>query len=311
MSQALGERLGAPEERARRLRRRRVLRAGLGALVVLLVAGLAISWWARPRGPRWLERWPAAGGGFSAWEEVSPGVEYARARWDVPRPLKCHVLRIDLSRSDLEVVAVALPEAVNVFKSDWVTSFVRKEGLLAAINATPFEPEPWFPGGLVRPAGVVVAQRWPIGDAASNLDALCQTTNGVWSVVKGQNNLPEGLRLAVGGFLVNLRDGQNLGEHKPEDAATVVGLSADRRWMYWLVVDGGQPGYSEGLTPRESAEILKNLGASDAINMDGGGSTTMALARGWAGVQLVNRPRSPGISGLQRPVACVLGVRRR
>ncbi|MEU7788025.1 phosphodiester glycosidase family protein [Amycolatopsis sp. NPDC049159] len=57
---------------------------------------------------------------------------------------------------------------------------------------------------------------------------------------------------------------------------TMVGL--DRRGRLLIVTaDGRQPGYSEGLSLVEGAELLKRLGAVEAINLDGGGSTAMAI----------------------------------
>jgi exopolysaccharide biosynthesis protein len=42
-------------------------------------------------------------------------------------------------------------------------------------------------------------------------------------------------------------------------------------------IDGRQPGVSVGMTLQELAEYLLSLGAVDAMNLDGGGSTTMYL----------------------------------
>ncbi len=44
-----------------------------------------------------------------------------------------------------------------------------------------------------------------------------------------------------------------------------------------ITVDGRQPGVSVGMTLQELAEYLLSLGATDAMNLDGGGSTTMFL----------------------------------
>lgn len=64
---------------------------------------------------------------------------------------------------------------------------------------------------------------------------------------------------------------------------TMVGI--DRRGRLLLVtVDGRQPGVSEGLTLEEEADLMKSLGAEDAMNLDGGGSTAMA-----SGGTLLNR----------------------
>ena len=44
-----------------------------------------------------------------------------------------------------------------------------------------------------------------------------------------------------------------------------------------MTVDGRQPGVSVGMSLQELAEYLFSLGAVDAMNLDGGGSTTMFL----------------------------------
>lgn len=47
--------------------------------------------------------------------------------------------------------------------------------------------------------------------------------------------------------------------------------------LLMITVDGRQPSVSVGMTLQELAEYLLSLGAVDAINLDGGGSTTMVL----------------------------------
>lgn len=57
---------------------------------------------------------------------------------------------------------------------------------------------------------------------------------------------------------------------------TMAGI--DRRGRLLLVtVDGRQPGVSEGVTIEEGARLMRSLGAVDAMNLDGGGSTAMAV----------------------------------
>jgi hypothetical protein len=64
---------------------------------------------------------------------------------------------------------------------------------------------------------------------------------------------------------------------------TIVGWNREESLL--VAVDGRQPGYSVGLTLREAAELLARLGATEGINLDGGGSTTLAI-----GGTVVNRP---------------------
>jgi exopolysaccharide biosynthesis protein len=57
---------------------------------------------------------------------------------------------------------------------------------------------------------------------------------------------------------------------------TIVGIDRSGR-LILVTVDGRQPGVSEGLTLTEEATLLESLGAQSAMNLDGGGSTAMAV----------------------------------
>ncbi len=81
---------------------------------------------------------------------------------------------------------------------------------------------------------------------------------------------------------------------------TALGIDKYGRYIL-LVVDGRQGFYSSGLTLHELAAMMQKLGAVDAMNLDGGGSTAMAV-RG----AVVNRPSD----GEERPVSTVLLVMR-
>jgi exopolysaccharide biosynthesis protein len=65
---------------------------------------------------------------------------------------------------------------------------------------------------------------------------------------------------------------------------TMAGIDARGR-LILVTVDGRQPGVSEGETLAEGAALMRSLGAVQAMNLDGGGSTAMAVR----GV-LVNHP---------------------
>ena len=60
--------------------------------------------------------------------------------------------------------------------------------------------------------------------------------------------------------------------HEPR---TALGYNADT--LFLIVVDGRQPKYSTGLTLYELASILIELGATEAINLDGGSSSTFVV----------------------------------
>ena len=57
---------------------------------------------------------------------------------------------------------------------------------------------------------------------------------------------------------------------------TIAGVARDGRLLL-VAVDGRAPGYSAGLDFEEEAAVMRALGAEDAVNLDGGGSTTMTI----------------------------------
>jgi hypothetical protein len=83
---------------------------------------------------------------------------------------------------------------------------------------------------------------------------------------------------------------------------TAIAALADRRVLL-VVVDGRHPGVSIGMTLGELAALLIDLGATEAINLDGGGSTTMVVKG-----KVMNQPSDA--SG-ERPVSDAILVRPR
>jgi hypothetical protein len=65
---------------------------------------------------------------------------------------------------------------------------------------------------------------------------------------------------------------------------TLAGVRTDGTVLL-VTVDGRRPGWSAGMTLPEAARLMQSLGARDALNLDGGGSSTMTV-RG----EVVNRP---------------------
>lgn len=70
---------------------------------------------------------------------------------------------------------------------------------------------------------------------------------------------------------------------------TAVGFNEAKTKLYLVAVDGRQPLVSIGINLRSLAEYLRDLGAYEAINLDGGGSTTM-----WIRGEVTNKPSDQG-----------------
>ncbi|GAA1569177.1 phosphodiester glycosidase family protein [Kribbella hippodromi] len=109
---------------------------------------------------------------------------------------------------------------------------------------------------------------------------------------------PDAADVAVGisGNYQLAKDGQVPANVPDADLAprTAVGFDADGSRMILLTVDGRATG-SRGLTLKEMGQLMISLGADDALNLDGGGSSTM-LSRtpGKAAPEVVNDPSDGG-----------------
>ncbi len=124
---------------------------------------------------------------------------------------------------------------------------------------------------------------------------------------------PWDVRDAVGAGPVLLRDGRAVVTSDAEaffgtaiparrHPRSAVGTAPDGR-VWLVVVDGRQPA-SRGATLGELALVMRGLGARDALNLDGGGSSALAVRAGGRVVRL-NRPTGYDV---ERPVATALVV---
>lgn len=69
---------------------------------------------------------------------------------------------------------------------------------------------------------------------------------------------------------------------------TAIGISEDKKTLWLMVVDGRQPNLSMGMSLTEVKAFMQHLGAYEAYNLDGGGSSTMVI-----GSKIINSPSDP------------------
>jgi hypothetical protein len=110
--------------------------------------------------------------------------------------------------------------------------------------------------------------------------------------------LPRNLYNAVSGdrYLIQYGRYNQTISNVTKDPRTVIGYTRDRKLVI-IVADGRTP-QSAGLSFREAADLLLEFGVVTAINLDGGGSTTM-----WIHDKIVNIPIDENVPGKERPVA--------
>ncbi|AOR37517.1 hypothetical protein BFF78_35660 [Streptomyces fodineus] len=144
-----------------------------------------------------------------------------------------------------------------------------------------------------REAGAQRLRKLSLGDAVSVTHRLVAASSGV------------PYAFAIGGFPV-LKDGTALSglDNATSAVRTVVGFAGGGRRLLILALDGAAA-YRTGMTVAEEAGTMRALGASDAFNLDGGGSSELVTRdAGASAVTVRNHPSA----GAERPVANGVGV---
>jgi exopolysaccharide biosynthesis protein len=170
---------------------------------------------------------------------------------------------------------------------------------LGALGYYPHSGDPVEPTGYAASKGTVYSE-----DTHSEPTLYIYKTNkaSIESVIGKVYNAVSGSKwLIKNGEMVD-----DLGDSA--QPRTAVALDRPGRRLIIVIVDGRQPGYSEGATLTEMAQLLLDNKGYTGFNLDGGGSTTLVMADENGDPQVINSPIHQGIPGNERPVANHLGI---
>jgi hypothetical protein len=208
------------------------------------------------------------------WEEIHPGVEYQqRTKRIEGKPVRFYSLRIDLVASGAEIV-VSPPGYIG----KKTRQFARDIGAHAAVNGGFWKLVTHDPLGLVVTAG----KRWS-GTRDDDKYGFFAVTKGgeAWISPPEKRESPGGDRayMAISGYPMIVRGGQEgkvrgCGYICMTGPRTALGLDESGSTLYLVVVDGRQE-KSAGTNLMHLAKHMIELGAWDALNLDGGGSSTL------------------------------------
>jgi len=227
------------------------------------------------------------------WTQPYPGVKRLHRKTSTQN---VNALVIDLCAPGVALRATASGERKRT-----VGSFGKLVGAQAAVNGDFFSYANYSTNGLAMSGGV----KWA---GTSDHSYVAPVAIGAGKVTIDhhavQTAVQSWMKEIVSGHPTLLDDGKVVGN--PGDPLctnrhprTVAGISKDHRTLVLAVVDGRATGRA-GMTCPELAQLLSGLGAYDAVNLDGGGSSTM-----WLGNKgVVNYPSD----GSQRVVANHLAV---
>ncbi len=162
------------------------------------------------------------------------------------------------------------------------------DGVVASVSTDPASVA--GPTAIGEGEGVLVGR-------AAGADLLAGLTVG--EPVSVEVSVDADVDLAVGGSERLVRDGVPAETGAVDASRTAVGISQDGTRL-WVVSIEGRQADAKGMTITDLGQFMLDLGAYNAVNLDGGGSSAL-LARepGETEAQLVNRPSD----GTERVVA--------
>lgn len=285
--------------------KKRQLACGCTALLAgftVLIVGALIAWqFVRPQPAPKTETW-------------FEGVEYTRDIRSSPRDLVIHVVRVNLQADGIRLlVTPGEPKEDLPIAAQSTSDFLRNFDAQVAINGSPFEPWSslstlrYYPhkGDRVSPIGLAASEGEVYSEAHPDAPTLYLAINN-----KARFNRPfQNIYNAISGTEMLIRNGKNVAQ---DDGApqprTAVGLNRAGNELILIVVDGRQPGYSEGATLTELAEIMAFYEVYNGMNLDGGGSSTLVRQGAFGSADVVNNPIDRSIPGWERVVGNHLGI---
>ena len=248
-------------------------------------------------------------------QRIFSGVTYFRKEMQTPRKMVAHVLAVDMRAGGLKCLVTPPSDDSGLLCTRKTSKYLEEFSLQFAVNGDGFsyldqdtyDPQQYCPNGgepvkvnsYAASRGKVYSQQWagrPIMYLnKSNEVTFNEPKGAVYNAVSGDRMLVEkGKRVA------------NL-ESQTIEPRTAAGLNQNGRWLFLVVIDGRQSGYSEGATFPELADFLLSLGAYNGINLDGGGSSAMVIESVLGGPFVLNSPIEGNIPGNESAVANHLG----
>ena len=264
-----------------------------------------------PAAQRGLVTAPAAQRGLGSGEWIADGVLLYRlddqSLLDPAGPIAVQALRVDLRKNAIEV---ALAQDTSPAR-ETVPGIAARRHAIAAVNAGFFGLANGAPSAILKSGGRLIGgtkrARGAVGISrrggatlmlfdrvtvekakpnvyATRLGSKPRDWLAATDIVSGA-----GLLMVNGRELDDWADEQiTAGFDKARHPRTMIGVDGDNH--AWLVtVDGRQPPLSLGMNFAELKGLARRLGLTSALNLDGGGSTTMVLKDGW----IVNHPSDP------------------
>lgn len=231
-----------------------------------------------------------------SYKKLYDGVEYSTIRFENrdKSPLSVYVIKADLNQPQV-TLSTLMPNNKTVLNLQEVKAMTEArdnsgEAVLAATNAdffnwTPIYGEPWGPAFV---NGTIVKKT--AKDNATSYFTIRKDGKpqiGTFSEV-AVTAFDDFRDLVGGGVRLIVNDNVRVYNDTEKHPRTMVGYTKDNI-VYLVLVDGRQPAHSVGMTYDELSAIMSSLEVREAINLDGGGSSTMVIKNAANKFDIVNK----------------------
>jgi exopolysaccharide biosynthesis protein len=234
-----------------------------------------------------------AAGAFAQWTPVTDGVQYQRFQRG---SMDAHVVKIDVSNPKVRLLASREED-----RGLTVSAFAKKNKAIVAINGDYFDKAMRTIGLSAGPCGVrdqpqdQVRREAVVAIGKRRAAIFAPRTPPTSKPKAWMTGVVAGWPLVVRhcrAFTASELPGSDFFTRAPHPR-TAVGMSADWKTMYWVVADGRRKEVP-GLTLAELGTFMDvELGVCSAVNLDGGGSSTM-----WLRDRVVNEPSEVSEGGI-------------
>lgn len=238
-------------------------------------------------------------------QQIAAGLAYAEVEYQRPddAPMRLYILLADLTK-DVTLAASAAADGEDLNAKETVRrqiSYVEDRGydVLAALNAD------FWRTNANETDNTPMGQAYGVlyMDAVMKKDVTRSASDYYFGAILKDGSFLMGDKLAllrtrdnikeaVGGRYLLVKDGKDVSSqisNKDTNPRTSIG-EFDAHNVVFVVVDGRRADHSQGATMQELGEIYQAIGVNTAINLDGGGSTTLILKDSGGELVLENQP---------------------
>ena len=212
------------------------------------------------------------------WQDVAPGIQRASL------PAAACGTELAAVKIELNAVSIAasLPEGEDkedsFFRGEFAADFCARTGAAVAVNMTPFSKN----GSKLYPTGIYINGGKLLSPPNARYAAIFFFKEGGAAIAPFQDAsiipLAEKADFAFGGFWSVLEEGELVDFPNYRDSRTVLGIDSSGQTLFILAaVKPSLLGSNSGISYPEGAALIKALGAVNAIQMDGGSSTCLAV----------------------------------